>query len=207
MMTLSPNTFKSVGDTRPPCVVPLLEGKAGPWKPLYIGTTCWRFQKVSNIPHKQGLVPDPSSVTRRRSRSTVSYEFLRSRNTRKRGSWSILVSSWESSNYTIALPVPLPSMNPCKTSCKWRLAHRWVSISAPTTFHRVSSMPMPRVLVLPFIISTSSVHPNSCGISPVIHMCYTMFTRHIQRSISGGVFDCSLGYASLRHCLKCSARM
>ena len=118
----------------------------------------------------------------------------------------MLKSSQARFNSIIAVPVPLMDLNPCKTPCNYSLARRRVSISASTTFHRVSSRLMPRVLLFPFVVITRTHHTNSCGISPVIHMCCTMSTIHIQRSIRGeGVFNCSLGYSSLRHCLNCSA--
>ena len=93
----------------------------------------------------------------------------------------------------------------CKTLCNWRLTCRRMSISASTTFHRIYSRPMPCVVVFPFGISTRKVHINSYGISPVRHMCCTVSTRPIQRSLLGGVFECSPGYISLHHCLKCYA--
>ena len=34
-------------------------------------------------------------------------------------------------------------------------------------------------------MSTMTFHPNSCGISPVCHIFWTMCTRHIQRSVLG----------------------
>ena len=65
---------------------------------------------------------------------------------------------------------------------------------------------MPRMSVVPLGMSTRTVHLNSCGISPVRHMCCTISTRHIQRSVCRGVFEFSPGYTSRRHCLKCYAR-
>ena len=118
----------------------------------------------------------------------------------------MLARSWERSNFIIAPPTPLPALNPCNTSCNWRLACRQVSISTSNTFHRISSRPMSRVLVVPFVSITRTVHNKYRGIPPVWHMFCTIFTRHIQRSIHGGVFDCSPGYASLRQCFKCSAQ-
>ena len=98
----------------------------------------------------------------------------------------MLERSWVIFNSIIAVSVPLPALKLCKTLCNWRLERRRVSISASTTFHRVSSRPMSCVLVVPFGIRTGIVHPNSCGISPVRHMCCTMYTRHIHCSIHGG---------------------
>ena len=40
---------------------------------------------------------------------------------------------------------------------------------------------MYQVSVVPLVMSTRTIHPNSCGISPVHHMCWTISTRHIQR--------------------------
>ena len=105
----------------------------------------------------------------------------------------------------MAVPVPLLDQNPCRTSCNWRLAHRRVSMSASTTFHRVSSRPMPRLYVIPVGMRTKTVHPNSCGISPVCHMCWTMSTRHIHHFVCGGIFESSLEYTYRIHCFKCSA--
>ena len=82
----------------------------------------------------------------------------------------MLTSSWESFNSIIAVPIPLAPQNPWRTSCIYRLAHRLMLISASTTFHRVSNRTMPLVLVVPFGIRTSIVHPNSWGIYPVCHM-------------------------------------
>ena len=109
-------------------------------------------------------------------------------------------------NYNIAVLVPLPALNLCKTSCNCRLACIRVSIRASTTFHRVSSRPMPRMSVVPFGIKIRTVHPNYCGIPPVNHMCCTMSTIHSQCSIRAGVFDCYPGYTSLHHCLRCPAQ-
>ena len=91
----------------------------------------------------------------------------------------MLTSYWSIFNSIIPLSVPLPDLNLCNTSCNWMLACRRVSISTSTTFPRVSSRSTPRVLVVPFEIRTRKVHPKSCGISPVHHMCCAMSTRHI----------------------------
>ena len=115
----------------------------------------------------------------------VSYDFLNSRDTRMRGSWSMLEKSWVSFNYIIAIYVPLPALNPRRMSCICRLALRRVSISTSTNFHRVYNRPMPRVLVVPFVIRTRTVHTSSWGISPMLHMCCTMSTRHSQHSLRG----------------------
>ena len=86
------------------------------------------------------------------------------------GSWYMLAISWVSFNSIISVLVPLPYLNPWRTSCIFRLVWRRVSISASTTFHRVSNRPMPHVLVIPFGNSNRNVHPSSLGISPVCHM-------------------------------------
>ena len=127
-MTLSTTTLNIVGDTNPTCVVPLVAGKAGPWKPFCLGTTCCHSQKISKSPHIRVPALHPSSFMRRQSRSTVSYAFRRSRNTRKRGSWSMLASSWASFNSVIAVPVPLSDLNLWRTSCICRIARRRVPI-------------------------------------------------------------------------------
>ena len=114
----------------------------------------------------------------------------------------MMMSSWASFNSIIAVPVPIPDLNPWRTSCNWRLARRQVSISASTSFHRVYSRPMMCVLVVPFVIRIRTVHPNSCGISPMCHMFCIISTRHRHCSIFRGVFNFSPGYASLHHCLK-----
>ena len=77
---------------------------------------------------------------------------------------------WASFNFIISVPVPLPALNPFKTSCNWKLAHRRVSISASNTFQRVTRSPIPHVSVVPFGIIIRTVHPSSCGISPVSHV-------------------------------------
>ena len=61
-----------------------------------------------------------------------------------------------------------------------------MSISASTTFYRVSRRLMSLVLVVPFGIRTRIFHPNSWGISPVRHMCCTRSNRHSQCSLRGG---------------------
>ena len=106
----------------------------------------------------------------------------------------------------MAVPVPLPNRNPCMTSWNWRLARRQVYMSDFNTFQRVSSRPMPRVYVVPLGMSTKKVHPNSCRISPVRQMCWTMFTRHINLLICRRVFGSSLGYASRINYLKVSVQ-
>ena len=116
----------------------------------------------------------------------------------------MLESSWASFNYILAVLIHIPELNLWSTSCICRLAQRRVSISASTTFHRVSSRPMPRVLVAPFGIRTSTIHTISWGISPVRQMCCSMSTRHRHSSLCGYLSDCSPGYASHHHCLKYS---
>ena len=164
--------------TRTPCITPLVVGKAVPWKPLCLGTTWWRYQKFSKSLHRQGPALYPSCVMRRRSRSTVSYSFLWSRNTTKRGSWSILTSYWASFNSIISSSFPFLDLNPWRTSCNRRLARRQVFISASATFHRVSSRPIHHVSVVPFVISIRKVHPRSWVIFPVHHMCCIISTIH-----------------------------
>ena len=118
----------------------------------------------------------------------------------------MLASSWVSFSYIIAIPVPLPDMNPWRTLCIYRLTQRQVPIRTSTNFHRVSNRPMPLVSVATFGIRNRILHTNSWGIPPVRHMCCTRSTRHIHCSFRGGVFDWYPGYASLRRCLKCSAQ-
>ena len=85
----------------------------------------------------------------------------------------MLTSSWESFNSIIAIPAPLPDLNPWRTLCIYRLARRRVLISASTTFHRVSNRPMPRVLVVPFGIRTRNSPTSSFGYLPHIpHVLY-----------------------------------
>ena len=205
-MKFSTNMLKSVRDKRLPWVVPCVVGKDGPWNPLCLGTTCWCSHKVSKSPHMQGTALYLSKVRMRRSLPMVLYTLLRYRNTRKRGLWYMMARSCASFSSIIAVPVPIPSRNPCRTSWNWRLASRQVSMSVYTTFQRVSSSPMPWVSVLHLGMMTKTLHPNSCKISPVRHMCWKMSTRHIQRSFRGGVFEFSLGYTSCSHCFKRSAR-
>ena len=59
-------------------------------------------------------------------------------------------------------------------------------MSASDTFQRVYSRPMPRVYVVPLGVSTKTVLPDSYGICPVRHMCWTISTRHIHFSARGG---------------------
>ena len=82
----------------------------------------------------------------------------------------MLLNSWVSFIYITAVPVCLLDLNQWRTLCICRLARRRVLISASTNFHRVSKSLMPLVSVLPFGISTRTVHPNSWGISPLRHM-------------------------------------
>ena len=89
-------------------------------------------------------------------------------------------------SYITVIPISLPSRIPWRTSRKWILDLRQVSMSASTTFQRVSSISMSRVFVGPLGMMTRTVHPNSCGISPVLHMCWTMATRNIQWSTCKG---------------------
>ena len=107
----------------------------------------------------------------------------------------MLASSWERFNPIIAIPVPLPALNLWIMSCFCRLAWRRMSISESTTFHRVSNILMPCVLVAPFLIRTRIVHPSSWGISPVRHMCCTISTKHRQRSLYGGSSTATRGTA------------
>ena len=82
----------------------------------------------------------------------------------------MLEISWESLNSITAAPIPIPALKLWKKQYICRLAQRRVSISSSTTFHSVSSRPMPLVSVVPFGISTRIVHPNSWGVSLVCHM-------------------------------------
>ena len=118
----------------------------------------------------------------------------------------MLASSWARFNSIISIPILLLDLNPWSKLCICSLDHRRVSISASTTFHRVSNRPMPCVLVVPFVIKTRTNHHISWVVSPLRHMFFTMSTRHSQRSLCGEIFNCSPGYASRCHYLKCSAR-
>ena len=194
-------TYMAVIDFKGP-VVSLVVGKAGPWKPLYLGTTCWQSHKVSKSPYIWGNTPYPYSVKRIRFWSTVSYDFLRSRNNRKRGAWSMMAISWASFSSIISVPVPLLDLNFWRTSFICSLARSQELISDSINFHRVSNRPMPLVLVVTFGIRTRIVHPNSWGISPVCHMCFTRSNRNIHCFLRRGVFECYPGYGSCCHCLK-----
>ena len=110
----------------------------------------------------------------------------------------MLARSWKRFNSIIAIPVPLPSLNPWRMSSICRLAQRRVLISTSTILHRVSSRPIPLVLVVPFGIRTRIIHPNSWVISPMLHMFCTRSTRHAQRSLRRGLrlFLCRPPYAT-----------
>ena len=102
---------------------------------------------------------------------TLSYFFLRSIKTRKKRLWSTLASSWVSFSSMMTVPVPILSQNPWITLWKWILVRRLVSMSASTTFQRVSRSPIPQVSVEPLGIRAKMFHTNYWGISPMLHMC------------------------------------
>ena len=83
----------------------------------------------------------------------------------------MLEKSWVSFNSIIDIYVPLPALNLWRMPFVCRLAWSHVLISTSTKFHRVYNRPMPRVLVVPFVIRTRTVHTSSWGISPMLHMC------------------------------------
>ena len=112
-------------------------------------------------------------VTNEKAPSTVSHAFLRSRKTRKRGSWSTLASYWVGFSYMVAVTIPLLAWNPWRKLWKWIPTSRWVSTIASTTFQRISRRPMYQVSMEPLGISTNIFHTNSWGISPVRHMFWT----------------------------------
>ena len=116
-----------------------------------------------------------------------------SKDTTKRGSWSLLESFWESFNSIIAVPVPLLDLKPWRTLFICRMAQRRVWISASTIFHIVSNRTMPCVSAVPFGIRTRTAHPSSWEIYPMCHMCCNISTRNSQRSLRRGIFNCSPG--------------
>ena len=83
---------------------------------------------------------------------------------------------------------------------------RQVSMIESTTFQRISRNPMPRVSVFTLGMRTRTVYPNSCG-SPPFATCTRLFPPGTSSTPSGGVgvFEFYPWYASLSHCLNCSA--
>ena len=153
-----------------------------------------------------GTAPYPSRVLRSRPLYTLSYAFLRSRNTRKRESWSTLSKSCIILSSKIAFPIPLPSRKSCRTPWRQTLAFRRVSMIDSTTFQIYSNRPIPRVSVLPLGIRNSIFHPSSHGIYPCCHMNWVISTSFCHWYGMGVVGVISSGYASSSHLLKCSAR-
>ena len=100
----------------------------------------------------------------------------------------------------IAVPVPLPCMKPCKTSCNtMELRSRLLMIDAQT-FLMVSTSPILLYYPLPFGISTTVVHIKASGIYPSRNAtCMTLTTfSHILVSIYFSLV------ASRNHTLRCS---
>ena len=65
----------------------------------------------------------------------------------------------------IAVPVYLPTKNPCRTSWRRTISLRRVLMITSTTFHRSSKIPIRLVSVSPLGIRTMIFHPISLGIS------------------------------------------
>ena len=117
----------------------------------------------------------------------------------------MLSISYASLSSRMAVPVPPPSWKPWRTLWELILALSQVSMIASTTFDRVSSKPIPRVLMFPFGMITIIVQPRSVGISPFCHMYCVRSTSFIHISEFGGMDVPSSVYSSLIHFLKCSA--
>ena len=168
-------------------------------------TSC-RSQNTSRILHLWGLAPYPYKVVSRRHQSTVSYAFWRSRKTRKGGSWSKLYNSCVNLSSKMDVPVLLPAWKPWRTSCRWTISLRQVSMIASTTFHTNYTRPTPQASVLPLGVRTRIIYPISDGISLCLHMNWVIYNSFCHQSGLGGVGFPSDVYASCINFLQCYAR-
>ena len=158
-------------------------------------TSC-RSQNTSRILHLWGLAPYPYKVVSRRHQSTVSYAFWRSRKTRKGGSWSNLYNSCVNLSSKMDVPVLLPAWKPWRTSCRWTIFLRQVSMIASTTFHTNYTRPTPQASVLPLGIRTKILHTISVGISLLFHINWFISTSFCHFYVLGGVGVSSDKYSS-----------
>ena len=142
-------------------------------------------------------------------RSRLSYTLIRSRNNKNSWCCSTLVNSCASLSsicHIIAVPVPLPALNPCKTSWNWTNDLIHVSITSSPTFQTKSIITIHQVYTFTFVIITRKFHPSSVGMYPLYHMNWISSTSLSHRVGLGGTVEVSAVYASLRHVCRCSER-
>ena len=101
----------------------------------------------------------------------------------------------------VAVPIPLPSLKPCKSSCKVMAACGLLFVIDSQTFHMNYNRPIPTYSPPPLRISTIFVHIIADGMCPSQNASFVTLASFSHCLVSGSF---SL-VASLSHAFNCSA--
>ena len=104
----------------------------------------------------------------------------------------------------VAVPVPLPALNPCRASYNWMEDNIRILMMPDISFHRTSTRPIPMKLVLPPLgIITTICQAHDAASSPPLKVNCMMTTNLYQFPRSGS----SSWVFARSHILRCSALM